>query len=163
MNPTTHPEQHSSFEDHVSAIVQQAIAQHPTLASRLERAAALVLGGAVWQQRDGSYYVNSGPGYILTAELGTCACPDAQHRSLICKHALSVGILRRAQREVSPDPEPDPDRPAPYLLTDKGAAVVTLRRPTPPPAYALTRRLALARWQASSNRQEWAARQEVAS
>lgn len=88
----------------VERLVVRATRERPELADRLLRAQRIVLrpdqpivlfadGGASVRSdcRQGAAYQVDGP---------RCTCPDSTHRQRLCKHALAVGLLKRALREL---------------------------------------------------------------
>jgi hypothetical protein len=108
---------HTLFADAVHQVSAIAHAKLPeSLHGRLERATALVLGGGVFVEEDGSTQVRCTHGWYSVN--GACPCPD-HRRALdgLCKHRLAKAIYRRAS-EVQQEPQPQPsavlnDAPAP--------------------------------------------------
>jgi hypothetical protein len=109
---------HTLFADAVRQVSAIAHAKLPeSLHGRLERATALVLGGAVFVEEDGcTTQVRCTNGFYTVN--GHCPCPD-HGRALdgLCKHRLAKALYRRAS-EVLQAPQPQPeavlaDAPAP--------------------------------------------------
>jgi hypothetical protein len=92
----------------------------PQSASRIDRAMALVLDGAVALQPDGSARIASQRrGQLVTWTVdGPCDCPDgANAPEGWCKHKLAVALLTRAQALVTEaPPTPVGGDPAPPAL-----------------------------------------------
>lgn len=104
------------------------IMRRPEYNGRLDKAAELVLNGAVTLHDDGTATVRSGSHtYHLEPE---CTCEDSQRRSLHCKHRLAVILLKRTLERLhqpavngnghhadtsipapEPQPIPQPDYP----------------------------------------------------
>jgi len=85
------------------ACVQAAAAlQPPPDPERLAKALALAQDGAVRIEDDGDALVTSGDARYLVRANGTCLCPDAQHRSIPCKHTLAVHIHQQATAALAP-------------------------------------------------------------
>jgi hypothetical protein len=73
---------------------------------RLRKALQLAQDGHVTLEDDGFAMVESrGKRYEVQAD-GTCACPDAQHRGVTCKHTLAVQIHALAAAALCPDGTP---------------------------------------------------------
>jgi hypothetical protein len=109
---------HTLFADAVHQVSAVAHAKLPeSLHGRLERATALVLGGAVFVEEDGcTTQVRCTNGFYTVN--GHCPCPDAPRaQDGLCKHRLAKGLYRRASELVrAPQPQPCTvlaDAPAP--------------------------------------------------
>jgi hypothetical protein len=108
---------HALFTDAVQQVSAIAHAKLPeSLHGRLERATALVLGGGVFVEEDGSTQVRCTNGWYSVN--GHCPCPD-HSRALdgLCKHRLAKALYRRAS-EMLLEPPPQvstalDDTPAP--------------------------------------------------
>ncbi len=86
--------------------------QPPPDPERLAKALALAQHGAVAMEDTGAALVTSGgTRYHLDVD-GTCHCPDAQHRSATCKHALAVQIHQQATAQLAPSASAAPPRAA---------------------------------------------------
>ena len=112
----------SILSDRVSANLLRATVEagqraHPELASRLQRAAGILLLGRLRVVAEGVWEVESeqrpGEWYRCTAD--GCTCVDFQRRREPCKHLLAIGLLfaveeraRHQQRASEPHPAPAP-------------------------------------------------------
>lgn len=101
------------------ALVERGKRAHPDLASRLDKAAGLLVTRAVERGESGRvWFVQSerhpDQEYIVTPRRGVwrCTCQDFVRRSDWCKHGLAVALLRRCQEteDWEPDPPPAPAR-----------------------------------------------------
>ena len=91
------------FTDTVERLVLLAQTKlQPELHGRLERAARLVLDGAVWLEENGSAMVRASDGAHWYHTNGSCQCPDVERAPLgMCKHRLARGIQIRAQEQLN--------------------------------------------------------------
>src|SRR5919199_146896 len=97
---------HTLFADAVKQVSAVAHAKLPeSLHGRLERATALVLGGGVFVEEDGTtVQVRCTNGFYTVN--GHCPCPDhSRAEDGYCKHRLAKGPYRRA-RELMREPQP---------------------------------------------------------
>jgi hypothetical protein len=92
-----------ALEPDVRVLVARGSARHPELASRLEKAAFLLLFRTVQPQLDGTWTVGSerdaSKTYTvnLNANRAYCTCEDSLRRpGLECKHSLAAVLLSRA-------------------------------------------------------------------
>ncbi len=74
-------------------------------AMKLIDAKALVLGGKVHPQEDGSFLVDGAQGeaYPWNAVEG-CACPQATKAHKYCKHAVAIELFKRTQQAIGNHP-----------------------------------------------------------
>jgi hypothetical protein len=126
--------------------LERGKAAHPQIASRMERAAMIVLlrtiradgtGWAVESEREpGRFY------HVDTA----CECQDYRRRGGPCKHQLAVGLLQACERREARQraaterpllPAPASGHEPRYVLTARGEAYLrwhVRERQEPPPA-----------------------------
>jgi len=88
-------------------LVEEGKRERPELASRLERAAFILLLRPILKEGDG-WRVGSEDGRRWHAiQGGRCSCQDFQHRGGPCKHLLALELLARLQEEKA-QPQGDP-------------------------------------------------------
>jgi hypothetical protein len=125
------------------AVLAEMEAAHPERASRLVRAANIVVVRAIEQCSDSDlWFVQSECDatntyfvlYVPQFGIWTCNCKDFVQRGGPCKHALAVQILQACEaRERGPEPPPlafpartlTDEEPIPYELTALGLAATT--------------------------------------
>jgi hypothetical protein len=98
--------QRQAFRAAVAAIAARAQEKLPTLNGRIDSAVKLVLNRDVELLADGTAYVasQSDPSKVYHVN-GTCSCPDYDRApEHLCKHRLSVAIVKRAMAAMPEQP-----------------------------------------------------------
>jgi hypothetical protein len=118
----------------VSALAQAKLPE--SLHGRIQRATALVLGGAVCMEEDGRCQVRASDGVSSYAVNGHCTCEDAQHAPEgYCKHRLAKALYLRAGDllretvtldldEITAEATRAPQVPAQYVVQMQGKVFV---------------------------------------
>jgi hypothetical protein len=92
----------TEFATIVERLVTRATRQRPELADRLVRAQRIVLREdtpiVLFAAGDASVRSECRDGAAYQVAGARCTCPDAEHRGRLCKHALAVGLYKRAIR-----------------------------------------------------------------
>src|SRR5215210_1191787 len=98
--------------DQLQSILDAAKAKCPDLASRLDRAASLLItrriergeSGRVWFVQSETDLEREYAVAIFKGGPWVCECQDYKRRQQWCKHGLAVALLRRCQEQAETPP-----------------------------------------------------------
>jgi hypothetical protein len=124
MSATPSTSQGTTFHATLVDLLSQAIADYPSWATKLSKAATLVERGAVIPER-GGFAVESEctPGATYWVDATSCTCPDFQRRGAYCKHQLAVGMQRAIEKRLAGERRVRPaaaSEPVPCLVSARG-------------------------------------------